>query len=58
MQTSSPLSVEFPNTPPDTSLVPGSVSGWLTRAETLRTAPQYWLITLAKRTDSVSEDRT
>ncbi|MFW9917159.1 MAG: hypothetical protein ACFFGZ_16250 [Candidatus Thorarchaeota archaeon] len=54
----SPLSVEFPNTPPDASLVLGSVSGRLTRAETLRAPTQYWLITLAKRTDSVSEDRT
>ncbi|MFW9914187.1 MAG: hypothetical protein ACFFGZ_01140 [Candidatus Thorarchaeota archaeon] len=54
----SPLSVEFPNTPPDASLVWGSVSGRLTRAETLRAPTKYWLITLAKRTDSDSEDRT
>ncbi|MHA2500099.1 MAG: hypothetical protein ACXAEL_11085 [Candidatus Hodarchaeales archaeon] len=54
----SPLSVEFPNTPVDTSLVYSSVSGRLTRVETLRAATQYWLITLAKRTDSVPEDRT
>ncbi|MHA2271377.1 MAG: hypothetical protein ACXACI_05905 [Candidatus Hodarchaeales archaeon] len=54
----SPLSVKFLNAPRDASLVPGSVSGLLTRAETLSVAAQYWLITLAKRTDSVAEDRT
>ncbi|MFW9914450.1 MAG: hypothetical protein ACFFGZ_02470 [Candidatus Thorarchaeota archaeon] len=54
----SPLSVTFQNTPPDASLVLGSVSDRLTRVETLRAATQYGLITLAKRTDSASEDRT
>ncbi|MHA2271856.1 MAG: hypothetical protein ACXACI_08330 [Candidatus Hodarchaeales archaeon] len=54
----SPLSVEFQNTPVDASLVCSSVSGRLTRAETLRAATQYWLITLAKRTNSLVEDRT
>ncbi|MHA2270344.1 MAG: hypothetical protein ACXACI_00670 [Candidatus Hodarchaeales archaeon] len=54
----SPLSVKFQNTPVDASLVCSSVSGRLTKAETLRAPTQYWLITLAKRTHSVSEDRT
>ncbi|MFW9915300.1 MAG: hypothetical protein ACFFGZ_06780 [Candidatus Thorarchaeota archaeon] len=54
----SPLSVTFPNTPPDASLVWGSVSDRLTRVETLRAPTQYGLITLAKRTDSLVEDRT
>ncbi|MHA2270507.1 MAG: hypothetical protein ACXACI_01505 [Candidatus Hodarchaeales archaeon] len=54
----SPLSVKFQNTPPDASLVPGSVSGELTRAETLSAPTKYGLITLAKRTDSIPEDRT
>ncbi|MFW9915074.1 MAG: hypothetical protein ACFFGZ_05625 [Candidatus Thorarchaeota archaeon] len=52
MLTVSPLSVEFQNTPPDASLVGGSVSGLLNRAETLRAVAKYWLITLAKRTNS------
>ncbi|MHA2496463.1 MAG: hypothetical protein ACXAEI_13345 [Candidatus Hodarchaeales archaeon] len=56
--TISTLPVAFQNTPVDASLVCSSVSGGLTRVETLRAPTKYGPVTLAKRTYSLAEDRT
>jgi hypothetical protein len=57
--TISTLLVAFQNTPADASLVCSSVSGWLTRAETLSASIKYGPVTLAKRPHSASaEDST